>query len=112
MNPAKGYYSLIQYCPDLSRLEAANIGVVLFCPERWFLRALTSGDNRRIIHFFGKEGHDWVRINSFKLALEERLQVEDGKIRSVEDLEKFIALRANRILMTPPRPMQVGDPEK
>jgi hypothetical protein len=24
MNPSKGYYSLIQYCPDLGRLEAAS----------------------------------------------------------------------------------------
>lgn len=37
----KGYYSIIQYCPDLSRFEAANVGVLLFCPERAFLKALT-----------------------------------------------------------------------
>jgi hypothetical protein len=28
MNTSKGYYSLVQYCPDLGRLEAANVGVV------------------------------------------------------------------------------------
>ena len=39
MESAKGYYCLIQYCPDLARLEAANIGVILFCPERGFIRA-------------------------------------------------------------------------
>lgn len=114
MNPAKGYYSLIQYCPDLSRLEAANIGVLLYChcPDRWFLKALTSRDNKRIIDFFGKKGHDWAQINSFKLGVEEQLQVEHGNIKTLEDLKQFIALRANRIQMTAPRPMQVGDPEK
>jgi len=30
MNPTRGYYCIIQYCPDLGRLEAANIGVLLF----------------------------------------------------------------------------------
>ena len=41
MKPSKGYYSLIQYCPDLGRLEAANVGVLLFCPERGFLKFST-----------------------------------------------------------------------
>jgi len=39
MSLTKGYYSIIQYCPDPSRLEAVNIGVALFCPELRFLRA-------------------------------------------------------------------------
>ena len=28
--PTTGYYSVIQFCPDRSRLEAANVGVLLF----------------------------------------------------------------------------------
>lgn len=66
MNPSKGYYCLIQYCPDLGRLEAANVAVLLFSPERHSLKAKTSCNNRRMIQFFGSEGHDWIRINSFK----------------------------------------------
>ena len=38
MKPSRGYYCIIQYCPDLGRLEAANIGVLLFCPDRGFLK--------------------------------------------------------------------------
>jgi hypothetical protein len=112
MKPAKGYYCLIQYCPDLSRLEAANIGVLLFCPEPHFLKARTARGHRWLQRFFGSEGHDWSRIESFKIAIEERLEVENGTIRTLKDLEKFISLRANRIQITPPRPMQVHDPEK
>jgi hypothetical protein len=112
MKPAKGYYSLIQYCPDLSRLEAANIGVLLFCPEKLFLQARTVRGNKRIQRFFGKEGHDWDRIDSFKLGLEERLAAENGDIENLDDLERFIALRANELQLTPPRPMRVEDPKK
>ena len=112
MKPSKGYYSLIQYCPDLGRLEAANIGVLLFSPERYFLKALTSRNNSRIIRFFGSEGHDWVRINAFKKGLEDRITVEGPEIRTVEQLEKFIGQRANLLQITPPRPMKVVDPEK
>src|SRR5437667_3875865 len=112
MKPATGYYSLIQYCPDLSRLEAANIGVLLFCPEKLFLQARTARGNKRLCRFFGKEGHDWDRIDCFKLGIEERLEAEHGQINTLADLERFIALRANEIQITPPRPMRVEDPQQ
>lgn len=112
MKPAKAYYSLIQYCPDLGRLEAANFGVLLFIPEQHFLKALTSKANRRIIRFFGSDSHDWVRINAFKKGLEDRIAVEGGEIHTLEHLEKFIVQRANLMQITPPRPIKVVDPEK
>jgi hypothetical protein len=112
MNPTKGYYSLIQYCPDLGRLEAANVGVLLFRPEPHFFKALTSRRNSRIIHFFGSEGHDRARINAFKKGLEDRIALEGAEIRTLEQLERFIAQRANLLQITPPRPMKVLDAEK
>lgn len=112
MKPSKGYYSIIQYNPNLSRFEAANVGVLLFCPERGFLKALTTRGNARIIRFFGAEGHDWERINAFKRGLEDRLQAEAGDITSVDDLRQFIALRANVLQITPPLPMKVVEPEQ
>jgi hypothetical protein len=112
MKPSRGYYSLIQYCPDLGRFEAANVGVLLFCPERGFLKARTASTNARISRFFGSHGHDWKRINVFKKGIEDRLQREGGRIRSLDDLEQFIARRANRLQITPPRATKVIDPEK
>lgn len=112
MNPSKGYYSIIQYCPDLARLEAANIGVLLFCPEEMYLQGRTVRDNKRIRHFFGSEGHDWARINSFKQGIEERLVRESGSITSLDELERFIATRGNQFQMTPPRPMKVREPDR
>jgi hypothetical protein len=55
VTPAKGYYSIIQHCPHLGRFEAANVGVLLFCPERHFLQAITARNNSRVIRFFGSE---------------------------------------------------------
>ena len=108
---AKGYYSLIQYCPDLGRLEAANIGVLLFSPDRRFLKALTTRDNARIRRFFGSQGHDWVRINAFKKGLEDRIALEGADIKTLEDLQRFIDQRANLLQITAPRPMKVAEPE-
>jgi hypothetical protein len=111
MKPTKGYYCIVQYCPDLGRLEAANVGVLLFCPERYFLKARTVGSNRRIQQFFGRKGHDWEQIESFKIGIEERLEIENERIHTLEDLEEFIATRANLMQITPPRPMRVVDPQ-
>ena len=112
MKPSRGYYSIIQYCPDLGRCEAANVGVLLFCPERHFLKAVTSRNNRRIARFFGSTGHDSVRITTLKRGLEDRVQKESSGIKTVDDLQRFIALRANLLQFTPPKPMRVSDPEK
>ncbi|MFN5741194.1 MAG: DUF3037 domain-containing protein, partial [Planctomyces sp.] len=110
MKPQKGYYSIVQYCPDLSRLEAANIGVLLFCPDSGFLKVLTSANNGRIIRFFGSAGHDWKRINTIKSGLQDRLDNEG--IRTVDELQHFVATRANSLQLTPPLPVKVQDPEK
>ena len=56
MTAHKGYYSVVQYCRDRSRLEAANTGVLLFCPELGYLQARTSRDNARIRRFFRSGG--------------------------------------------------------
>lgn len=112
MNTMKGYYSLIQYCPDSSRLEAANIGVLLFCPEIKFLKARISEPEARIRQFFGMRKDDDRKINALKKAIEERLKREQDWFKDLHDLEAFISTRANALQITLPRPMKVQDPER
>ena len=112
METSIGYYSLIQYCPDLSRLEAANIGVVLFCPGREFLRAKIAQGNDRIRRFFGSEDNDWTQINAIKNAIANRLEVTGKDFKRLDDLTTFISTRANEVQLTAPRPMKVSQPEK
>jgi len=112
MSATKGYYSIIQYCPDLTRLEAANIGVLLFCPDRRVLAARIAKDNDRIRRFFGSAGHDWKKLTLLKAAFEDRVAAEGGNIRTVDELQRFIDLRANQFRLTPPRSMRVEEPER
>jgi hypothetical protein len=87
--------------------------VLLFYPERDILEVRTSRDNPHIRRFLvGEEGHDWVRIDSYKLGIEERLQIEKDQLRTLDDLLDFIEQRADLIPIAPPRPMSVVDPEK
>lgn len=112
MNPTKGYYSVIQYCPDPARLEAANIGVLLLCPEVGFVRARTAAANERVAKFFGRDSFDPARLLAAKRAIEHRVVVDHDSFRTPEDLIRFIKTRGNDIVLTPPRPMRVADPER
>jgi hypothetical protein len=106
----KGYYSLIQYCPDPSRLEAANVGVLLFCPALHFVKARLSRDNRRIERFFGHQDRELVRAH--KQAVLDRLAVDAARFRTPEDLQDYAGRRANEIQLSPARPLKVGHPEE
>lgn len=114
-SPAKGYYSILQYVPDLERAEGVNIGVVLFCPEKGFLKAQTAAGNDRVRRFFSREANielDLDRINVFKTAFEERIELEAGRIRTLDDFRHFVNTRANCLLLTEPKPMKVFDPNE
>ncbi len=106
----KGYYSLVQFCPDPSRLEAANVGVLLFCPELRFVRARLSHDNRRIDKFFGHQ--DWDLVKAQKQAVTERLIADAARFRTIEDLQEYAGRRANEIQLSPVRPLKVQDAAK
>jgi hypothetical protein len=112
MNPTKGYYCLVQYCPDIARQEAANVGVVLFCPEYQFLQAKLMNANGRIRKFFGDQADDYQHLNAMKKALANRLQVEKAEFGVLEDLQRFVETRANKIVLTLPKPVKVFDAEQ
>lgn len=112
MNLNPGYYSIIQFCPDPSRLEAANVGVVLLCPELGFLDARMAPDNARIQKFFGRQSFDWSRVNSYKQGIRERLDIEGKDFRGPDDLEAFALRLGNAIQLTKPRPMTVRNPAR
>jgi hypothetical protein len=111
MSATTGYYSLIQYCPDRMKLEAANMGVLLYEPESRFLQARLAKSNERIVRFFGEEAGDLKQIDAMKTILLHRLEAESERIGHVEDLSRFAELLANEIVITPPRAMLVEEPE-
>lgn len=104
---ARGYYSVIQYCPDRSRLESANVGVVLFSPELGFLDAKLVRGHDRIRRFFGSGSFDPRAVEAAKRAIANRLRHDRQSFTGIAGLEQFIATRANALSMTPARPMRV-----
>jgi len=109
MNPRKGYFSIVQYCPDLARRESVNIGIVLFVPEAEFLESRMVEDNERVRHFFGIHGDDLKRLRLFKKSFASRIHSEGSRITSLDALEKFIHTRGNQIQLTSPAFVKVRD---
>lgn len=111
MSATKGYYSVIQYCPDASRLEAANIGILLLCPALRFVSARMTRSNDRIRRFFQGQPIDLARVNAAKKAIERRLEVDRDRFQTPEDLTRFIDTRGNDIVLTQPRAIKILDAE-
>ena len=109
VSSTKGYYSIIQYCPDPSRLEVVNIGVALFCPDLRFLRARFGRRRTRITQFFGKQ--DWRFLALQQAAIEARFACEAEAFAKLEDFEAYVSRRANALTLTSPRPVKVENPE-
>lgn len=110
MNAKKGYYSLIQFCPDVSRLESVNLGVVLFCPDARFIAAKISRSNKRAAKLVGRAGLDRASLTSAKRALAQRFEVDRDSFNSLEDFQRFVDTRGNALKLTAPRPVKIFEP--
>ena len=110
MTSHPAYYSIIQYCPDPSRAEAANVGVLLFCPTLSTLDSRLAHGNDRIRRIFGVKGSVLDEINSAKQSLQDRIELLRDEIKTVEELQQFIDTRANDLKITSLRSMKVEDP--
>jgi hypothetical protein len=106
----RAYYSIIQYCPDRGRAEAANVGVVVMCPELSFVDAKISTNNARIRRFFGSASFDSLRLQLIKNAFEDRIKERFDWSDGLADLERFIATRANDLQLTAPRSLKTDNP--
>jgi hypothetical protein len=112
MAGSRGYYSLIQYCPDQSRLEVANVGVMLFCPELHFLGTRMARGNDRARRIFEVSGDSLTRIEAAKQAIADRVEVESRNLPTFKEIEQFILSRGNDIIFTQLRPIKVYQPEE
>ncbi len=105
--PVRGHYSLIQFCPDTTRLEAANIGIALFCSNQEFLQTRIIENNGRIIQMFGRGERDLGRLRAVKKGLCATLEGGREDLQSLEQLQRFASLQVNHLRMTPFMPCRV-----
>ena len=59
---AKGFYSVIQYCPDRFRAEAINVGLVLLCLDPHAVRVQMTRKFDRVCRLFAIAEPDLVSL--------------------------------------------------
>lgn len=106
---SQGYFSLIQYCPDASRAEGANVGLLIFQAEPALLVVRVVDDVRPVMKRLGRKD-DAATLLGVVQSMRNRIERE--RFGNVEDLVKFVRTRGNQIQLTMPRSMQVGAIER
>ncbi|WP_439627472.1 DUF3037 domain-containing protein [Gemmata sp.] len=107
-----GYYSLIQYCPDVGRLEAVNIGLILYSADPALARVRTVNGYRRARTVFGRATVSPRHFERLCAGVEARFRAAAKSFAGVADLKQFIAREANDLLITPPRPVAIESPAR
>lgn len=98
------YYTPIQYCPDKSRMETINIGIMLFIPQN-SLNWQFDADLMRVRRMFPNAGNR--RLLAEIKAFDHRLQTM--KVPNKDNLSYFIDSRAGNIMCQPLRSMKISE---
>lgn len=109
MSRTRAFYAVVQFVPDGGRAEAANAGVVLYIPETGAVYVRTSPSLSRVRKFFSPGAQDLQRIRLSVQSFEYRMRHAQGEFRSEAEFARFVAARADRVRLTPPRLMVVTD---
>jgi len=110
MAPTRGFFSVVQFCPDLDRGECSNVGIVLAVPGLGFLDVRFSEDNEGPKRRFGREAYDDDRLTIAKKGLEGRVR-DDGKAwNAPEDLQHFAKKEGNNLVLATPKVILVENP--
>lgn len=104
-----GFYSIIQYCPNLDRGEGINIGVVLFCPELRSINVRMTKTNEAVRRHFRGHEFDDRRLSSAKGALACRLR--KSEVASIVDFRVFISKESEHLVIVPPKQTLVSRPD-
>ncbi|MBD5174423.1 MAG: DUF3037 domain-containing protein [Bacteroidales bacterium] len=103
-------YAVVRYCPNVEREEFVNIGLVMMCKRRRWLRAEIALDRNRIMAFTPQ-----ADLDSFEKQLEGFLSVARGDrspIGSLEAHERFrwlTAVRSASLTTSRPHPGKTAD---
>lgn len=100
---ARGFYSVVQYCPDRFRAEAVNVGLVLLCVDPHVVRVRMTGNLDRVRKLFAISKPDLKNLKVSTDGLASRIENSANELRTSDDLAAFAASRANDLRLTEPR---------
>jgi hypothetical protein len=100
---SRGFYSVVQYCPDRFRAEAVNVGLVLLCIDPHAVRVEMTSNHDRVRRLFAIGKPDLKNLKVSTQGLTSRIENSADELRTSEDLAAFAASRANDLRLTEPR---------
>jgi hypothetical protein len=106
---ARGFYSVVQYCPDRFRAEAVNVGLVLLCTEPHAVRVRMADNLDRVRKLFAIPKPDLKNLKLSTQGLTSRIEKSLEELQTAEDLAAFAASRANDLRLSEPRLAKVED---
>src|SRR5690349_5536621 len=109
---ARGFYSLVQYCPDRFRAETVNLGLVLLCIDTQETRVRIIPNNGRVRNLFDVTKAELKNLKLATDGLQSRIEKSADEFKSEEDLIAFATSRANDLRLTEPRLTKIDDVSK
>lgn len=106
---ARGFYSVVQYCPDRFRAEALNVGLVLLRLEPHAVRVRMTDNFDRARKLFAMAKPEVTNLKLASHGLTSRIEKSVDEFHTYEDLAAFAASRANDLRLTEPRLAKVTD---
>jgi hypothetical protein len=95
----------------MSRLEAANLGVLLVSADHVFADIMLVSGHDRVRRFFRSESIDYDALDAAKQAIRNRVRLERQRLLDSVELQSFVATRGNDLILTPARPVKVLEPD-
>ena len=112
MVAAKGYFSLLQYCPNRSRMESLNVGVLLLSPEKQYVGTRVVKSSRRVEHAYDLpfiDSQTLDAVNGMAVSLNMQITPDIG----LQGLEQLAATRTGIVFLSAPRYASVAeDPDE
>lgn len=100
---ARGFYSLVQYCPDRFRGETVNVGLILACENPLAMKVRMAREFSRLRAFFALSELDIDNLRCMLEGLESRIVSCVEGFQTMEDLGAFALTLANDLRLTEPR---------
>lgn len=100
---ARGFYSLVQYCPDRFRSETVNVGLILTCPNPQAMKVRMTRELARLRAYFAMGKPEIDNLKRMLEGMESRITSCVDEFRTKEDLVAFALTRANDLRLTEPR---------
>ncbi len=106
---ARGFYSVVQYCPDRFRAESVNVGLVLLRPQPHAVRIRMATQFDRAKKLFKLDKANQTALSMAIEGMKFRLEQMTPALKESVDLAAFASSRANDLRLTDPRLLAIED---